>query len=295
MSDQAGSGKDEKGTEPTAASVLPPVPGAVSPGQLRSPDLPVALFRGYEREATDRLIERAAKTVEGLGSVVTRLRAEIEELKSARDEAQRKFEGALDATGVHKAVGEVLVTAHRAAETLREEAEQKVQQAVAEAEAEARRRAESLVAEAEQARDAGARAREEAALALSEAEHRAAELVDSAKAEREQLLASAVGDLAGVRAELEAEVERLRAEIDGSRSRWASFLHESLMHLEGLSNLGPGGDGERGRDPQQNEADEPIEQFPLDDDLRGRLGAVAHPAEDEAHPELESSAGAQHD
>ena len=186
MSDQAGSGNGEKGTDQMAVTpvpaVLPPVPGAVSPGQLRSPDLPVQLLRGYEREATDRLIERAAKTIEGLGSVVTRLRAEVEELKTARDEAQRKFEGALDATGVHKAVGEVLVTAHRAAETLREEAEQKVQQTVAAAEAEARARAESLVAEAEQARNAGQRAREEAVVALEEAARRAAELLDAAKA-----------------------------------------------------------------------------------------------------------------
>jgi cell division septum initiation protein DivIVA len=270
---KAGVAEVSPGVAGTATNM---VAAGVTPSALRAHELPRQLLRGLEEGATNRLLERAAKTIDGLGNVVAALRGEIEELRSARDEAQRKLDGALDGTGVHRAVGEVLVTAHKAAETVRAEAERQAEQLVAEAETEARSRSESLVVEAEQANEAVARARQEAAVAIEEAERRAAELVDAARAEREQLLASAVSEAAAARAGLEAESERLRAGIEMGRSRWAAFLREALAQVEELSAVAPAN--------EQDESERPEESL-FTTELRERLTTVAAPTESESPSE----------
>jgi hypothetical protein len=204
---------------------------SATPSQLRTPQLPRQLLRGYERAATDRLLERAAKAIDGLGQVVTQLRAEIAELTSARDELQRKFDGALDSTGVHKAVGEVLVSAHKAAEELRAEATRKVEQLVAESEAAASARADELVAAAEQMHESARRAEQEAAALVAEGERRAAELAEVAKVERERLLEEAAAGAMDTRAELELQLEQLRREIQTTRSSWLGLLNEALTRM----------------------------------------------------------------
>src|SRR5438128_525639 len=86
--------KAEQAT-PSPAAGAAAAEHSATPSQLRTAQLPRQLLRGYEKAATDRLLERAAKAIDGLSQVVTQLSSENAELTSARDELQRKFDGAL--------------------------------------------------------------------------------------------------------------------------------------------------------------------------------------------------------
>jgi cell division septum initiation protein DivIVA len=251
----------------TAAALL----NSATPSQLRAPQLPRQLLRGYERGATDRLLERAAKAIEGLSQVVTQLRSEIAELTSARDELQRKFDGALDSTGVHKAVGEVLVMAHKAAEELRADAQREAEQLVAEREAAAGARADELIAAAQQAHEAARRAEQEAAALVAEGERRAAELVEEAKAERERMLEEAAAGAIDTRAELELELEQLHREIQTTRSTWLGLLQEALTRIGELPDRATLDEGSRAestewQEPVHDAADEGTESEEAVDD-----------------------------
>jgi cell division septum initiation protein DivIVA len=126
--------------------------GAVTPAELRTPDLPLQRFGGYSRTATDRLLNRAATTLEQLAERVT--------AGPPPDE---------------QSVGEALVTAHRVAEAVRTEARAEAEALIAAARTQAQeivqeavRRADDLRVEHAQTENALAQARQQAQVAERE-------------------------------------------------------------------------------------------------------------------------------
>jgi cell division septum initiation protein DivIVA len=223
-------------------SRMPDTQRAVTPAELRNPNLPLQPF-GYSRAETHRLLERAAVALE---AETSSLQTQISDLNTALDEARKQLaeEVAHEQVSVEEAVGQVLVTAHRAAELLRNEAQQQV---------------DALLGEA----------REQARKIVEEAERRAEE-VDSAKARAEDALARAEAEARAAReagerdvAQLHAEADRVRLVIDEFRNQWWELISNALKQLE-LRVLSP------------DAPSEGAEQ--LHDDLRSRLADT----EDEA-------------
>jgi hypothetical protein len=143
------------------AEQRPGADGAVTAAELRSPGLPLQRFGGYSRGATDRLLGRAATTLERLVERVT--------AGPPPDE---------------QSVGEALVTAHRVAEAVRSQASAEADALVAAARTqaqeivqEAERRADDLRVEQAQIENALAQARQQAQAAEGEI----AELHDEAR------------------------------------------------------------------------------------------------------------------
>ena len=119
---------------------------AVTPAELRDPKLPLQSLGGYSRAETIRLLDRAARTLE-----------------------QNSSSKQTEISTVEQAVGEVLVTAHHAAEIVRNEARQEADGLLEAARSEARelvadakRQTEELEAAKARVEDALVRAQEEA-------------------------------------------------------------------------------------------------------------------------------------
>jgi len=184
---------------------------AVTPTELRAPNLALQPL-GYSRAETHRLLERAAVA---LDVKTSSLQMQISDLKAALDEARRRLAEQLarEPVSVAEAVGEVLVTAHRAAELVRNEAQQEVDALLVDARMQARKIVEEAERRAEEL-DA-AKARAEDALAQTEAEARAAR----EGAERDV-------------AQLHAEAGRVRLVIDEFRNQWWELISDALKQLE---------------------------------------------------------------
>jgi hypothetical protein len=184
----------------------------VTPAELRAVNLPLQPFGGYSRAQTDQLLERAARSFEEKTSV---LETQITELRLVLDEARRRLadQAAHEPASVEQAVGEVLVTAHRAAEVLRNEATEEVDNLLVDA----REQARTIVAEAE----------------------RQVEEIDAAKVRAEVGLAQTQAETRSVRedaeravAELHAEARRVRLVIDEFRNQWWNLISDALKQLE---------------------------------------------------------------
>jgi hypothetical protein len=155
---------------------------AVTTAELRSPDLPYQYFGGYSRGATDDLLSRAAATLERLTE---------------------------DPLPDEQTVGEALVTAHRAADSVR---------------AEARDEAAALIAAAQTHADEIIKAAERRADELR-AEQAAVES-DLSRAREEAQAAERVI------AEMHGEARRVRLVIDDFRSQWSNVVGGALKQLE---------------------------------------------------------------
>jgi chromosome segregation ATPase len=209
---------------------------AVTPAELRAPKLPLQSLGGYSRADTDRLLDRAAKALD-------------EARERLAEEARRR------AASVEQTVGEVLVTAHRAAESVRNEAQQQGDAILVAARASAQELVEKAEREAQEIE--AAKARVEEALA---AEH------EKARASRE--------DVEREIAVLQADARRVRSAIDEFRDQWLNLMSETLRQLEL-------------RFPNAEAAADEIET--LHDDLRSRLTTVeSAPAPGKSSPDKAS-------
>jgi cell division septum initiation protein DivIVA len=220
----------------------------VTPTELRAADLPLQPFGGYSRPDTNQLLDRAAGTLE---EKTSSLQKQISELRMALDEARQRLadEASREPASVEHAVGEVLVTAHRAAEVLRNEANEEVDRWLMDA----REHARKIVAEAERRLEEidAAKIRAEVALAQTQAE------TQSVREDAERAVA-----------ELHAEARRVYLVIDEFRNQWWNLISEALKQLE----------------LRVPSADAPAEQTEiLQDDLRRRLGETQ--GEEGIHPE----------
>jgi cell division septum initiation protein DivIVA len=179
--------------------------------ELRDPDLPFQAFGGYARAETQELLGRAAAVLE---QTTANLQQEIAELTSTLEQAQKRpvDEAPRDAL-LEQAVGEVMVTAHRAVEAMRRETEEQSNALLADA----RAQAQTIVEEAE----------------------RQARLVDGARAQAEDALARAREEAQRVREDaqakvgaLEAEARRVHLVIDEFRYQWWNLISDALKQLE---------------------------------------------------------------
>jgi cell division septum initiation protein DivIVA len=189
----------------------PDANAAVTPAELRAPNLSFQAL-GYSRAETSLLLERAARTLEENASS---LETKISDLEAALEDAQQRLaeKASLEPVSVEEAVGQVLVTAHRAAELVRNEAEREMSALLGEAREQARKIVEEADRQAEELAAVKARAEEE--LAKTEAEARA--LRDDAEREVD---------------ELHAEARRVRLVIDEFRNQLWELISEALRKLE---------------------------------------------------------------
>ena len=167
---------------------------AVTPAELRGTKLPLQSLGGYSRADTDRLLDRAAKALD-------------EAQERLAEEARRRT------ASVEQTVGEVLVTAHHAAESVRHEAQQQADAVLVAARASAQELVEKAEREAQEIEAAKARVEE----ALAE-EH------EKARASRE--------DVEREIAVLQADARRVRSAIDEFRDQWLNLISETLRQLE---------------------------------------------------------------
>jgi chromosome segregation ATPase len=206
---------------------------AVTPAELRAPKLPLQSLGGYSRAETDRLLDRAAKALD-------------EAHERLAEEARRRT------ASVEQTVGEVLVTAHHAAESVRNEARQQADAVLVAARASAQELVEKAEQEAQELEAAKARVKE----ALAEEQ-------EKARASRE--------DVEREIAALQADARRARSAIDEFRDQWLNLISETLRQLEL-------------RFPNADAAADEIES--LHDDLRSRLTtAESAPAPSKSTPD----------
>src|SRR5205807_5394639 len=175
-------------------SEIPDTQFDVTPRELRGAKLPLQPFGGYSRADTDQLLERAAGALEEKNSS---LQKQVSDLQMALDEARRMlaYQASREPSSVEQAVGDVLVTAHHAAEVLRNEANEEADNLLAEA----RQQARTIVAEAE----------------------RQLQEVDAAKVQAERAVAK-----------LHAKARRVHLVIDEFRTEWWNLISEALKQLE---------------------------------------------------------------
>jgi len=210
----------------------------VSASQLRHPLLERRRAGGYRRSDVDRLLERAARTLEDLAGKVKEAQAEAADLRLdlaatrvrlAHIEASRTEPSADEpSSSPEEMVGEAPVTPHRTAAALTDAARIDAERLISEAQERARR----ILAEADRGREAADRLQAERQAAAERALEQAVAQRDEALAERGRLINDAVAEAAQVRVELEAEADRLVAAIADLRSGWAEFLGGALSRLE---------------------------------------------------------------
>jgi chromosome segregation ATPase len=209
---------------------------AVTPAELRAPTLPLQSLGGYSRADTDRLLDRAAKALD-------------EAHQRLAEEARRRT------ASVEQTVGEVLVTAHHAAESVRHEAQQQADAVLVAARASAQELVEKAEREAQEIEAAKARVEE----ALAE-EH------EKARASRE--------DVEREIAVLQADARQVRSAIDEFRDQWLNLISETLRQLEV-------------RFPSADASAHEIEN--LHDDLRSRLTQPQDEDRPQPDPTVESA------
>ena len=171
----------------------------LTPIELSSAELPRAR-RGYSIEATQALLDRAAKELKAAISERDQLRDEVQRLES---ELASALEQGADGREKERLISEALVAATRAADELREEGKREGEAAVVEA----RTRAQEVLVVAE-----------------AEAKEQAQTLVEEAKADAKRFEDEA--------ARLETEAERLRALSDQVSADLRSLLVGLLEKLE---------------------------------------------------------------
>jgi cell division septum initiation protein DivIVA len=216
---------DDRHTGEAADSVGgPDAPSLTTAEHLRHLSIPHQMG-GYSRDAVDELLDRAAQTIEKLLGEVHAQKDEIAQLSSSRAEFEEKLELA-GRRSPEEIVGDVLMTAHRAADGVLE----KAQQDAAWAAAEARRETLPVLADAQRILENAERLHRDAQATVAEARLHADALLEAARGEQEQLLAG----VASRRAELEVDNMRLAAAIKGLRLEWAARAAEALARLDGI-------------------------------------------------------------
>jgi hypothetical protein len=174
-------------------------------------------------------LDQTAQTTDRLLAEVESSRDGMARLQTPRDPGEGEL-GDADHRSPEEIVGDVLVTAHRAAEAVIENA----QRDAAWIETTARREALPIVAEAQRMLEDARRLHGEAEQALVEAHREANAVLEAAQAERGSLIASWTTDAERRRAELEAAGMRLETTIRDLRAEWIERIGEALALLDGL-------------------------------------------------------------
>jgi hypothetical protein len=216
-------------TEPGTESTNDESGGRSSGEQLRQLSLPQQRLGGYARDAVDATISGAARTIDRLQTEVTAAQDEVTRLQSAQAKLQEELKVAARRSA-QEIVGDVLVTAHRAAESVIEEARR---QAAQEQDA-ARRETLQMLARAQELLDEAAATHRDAEAVVADSAGRAQAVIEAGEAEANARVASATELAARRQAQLEVENARLETAIKGLRNEWVGRTAEALARLDRL-------------------------------------------------------------
>jgi hypothetical protein len=184
------------------------------------PSLPAGGVAGSE---FDYSVSRAEKTV---GQLLDEIRASQGDAVTTRPspaaEAQQR--------SPEEVVGEVLITAHRAAESMIEKARREAEAVLAQA----RNGTLPIFADARRALEEAGRLHDDARAIVERARTEARAELSAARAERERLIGDSVGEATQRRAELEVENLRLETAIKSLRSEWVGRAAAALARLDGI-------------------------------------------------------------
>jgi hypothetical protein len=218
-------GPDE--AEPKTETTRGDSGGRASGEQLRQLSLPQRRLGGYARDAVDDTISKAAQTIERLQAEVRAAQEEVGRLQAAQAKLEEELKVAMSRSA-QEVVGDVLVTAHRAAESVIEEARR---QAAHEQEA-SRRETLAILAKARTLLDEATSTHRNAESAVADAHARAQAVIAAAEVEANARVARATEAAAVRQAQLEIENARLETAIKGLRNEWVGRAAEALARLD---------------------------------------------------------------
>ena len=204
--------------------------GRSSGEQLRQLSLPQQRLGGYARDAVDATISGAARTIDRLQTEVTAAQDEVARLQSAQAKLQEELKVAARRS-VQEVVGDVLVTAHRAAESVIEERARR--QAAHEQEA-ARGETLQTLARAQELLDEAAAAHSDADAVVANSHTSAKAVIEAGEAEANLRVERATESGTARQAQLEVENARLETAIKGLRNEWVGRTAEALARLDRL-------------------------------------------------------------
>src|SRR5579871_2360335 len=190
--------------DPATGGAGPPAGDRSTGEELRSLRLPHQRFGGYEREAVDETIGRAARAIDRLR---TELRAGAEEIARLQA-AQAGLESELEITSQRspaELVGDPLLAAHRAAESLIEDA----RRASAREQEAAREESREMLTRARGLLDEATGAHRDVHNALADASSQAETLIRDAHVEARNIETRATESASRRQAQLEIENARL--------------------------------------------------------------------------------------
>jgi DivIVA domain-containing protein len=177
---------------------------ALSADELFFRKLPTQRFGGYDCDAVDLLLDRAARTIDSLARERKKLAGEIEASRTS-------------APVVDEAVSQMLMKMQRLMDEERDLAH---------------RAAAELVAQAQAQAEEAERLRLEAQSELDRARVQAEAILVAARADREHLVATWRQEADDARAAAEQERQQIDATIAGRREEWASRVKEALARLD---------------------------------------------------------------
>ena len=231
---------------------------------LTPPSLPAGSAAGGE---FDHLVSRGEKTVEQLLGEIRALQGDAAKTDPLRaPEASRR--------SPDEVVGEVLMTAHHAAESMIDKARREAESLLSQA------RSDTLpiLTDARRTLEEAGRLHDDARALVERARGEADDVLSAARAERERLLADSVGEAAQRRAELEVENMRLETAIKSIRTEWAGRAAEALARLDGIGLESGPGPAASPSPPSQADSSGTTEESQVVDDLRSQLpGSTSGP------------------
>jgi cell division septum initiation protein DivIVA len=244
--------------------------------KLREPDLPRGM-RGFQEDATQELLGKAAGAIERVAGERDRLRSDLEAARASTDEAVR----GPDADAIGRALltatsmsDQIVAEAKEQAERRREEAEDEAQRVLTAARDEASELERGLegVRERLEREMASERERLERQLAsersrlereLDELQRETETRRESLEAERDELLAGAKDAAERMLADARAEVVRLRKEAEGLDAfldrKKRAFVDIARAALEQLDSLEIGNGAPDGKEGLLGDLRRPVE------------------------------------
>jgi cell division septum initiation protein DivIVA len=233
-----------------------------SPSAIRNATLPRSL-RGFDEDATRRLLGEVAAVVESLIAERDNLRRHVESLQAAPTFPEAAA-ATSEADESPEALGKAILAAKHAGEELIETAQQEATRILADAAAEADRLAQQARASMEDVERELARERAELDREREDHRWKVGEWSAKVEAEREEAMTRARSEAEAVLATqeqilggLRREEEKIRVLISEKRTQFAAMLQVAIAELEPLE-AGEPGDGD------------------LPDALRPRVGSATH-------------------
>jgi hypothetical protein len=180
---------------------------------------------GNRERPSESLTAERLREIEGSQAQINRLWSQQQDRESSPAGPEQR--------SPEEIVGEVLMSAQRAAEAIIENARKEASRIAAES----GRDATPVLSEANRVFEEAKSVYRDAQVTLEQARLQAEALVEAARAERQQLVADSVSAAAQRRAELDAENRRLGQAIHDLRAEWVARAGEALARLDRIARM----------------------------------------------------------